>query len=127
MNNLNSNTKFNESLLRFQMKRIQFKRIERSDLQTQFWFRFFAFTIDGILIQFLIPLIILPILNIFDIDFIEPMDYTDAFVLHALRVNSLIILLSWVFSFVLYGSVMESSRLRGTLGKWFVGISVNTV
>ena len=105
------------------VKRIQFRRTQRSDLQTQFWLRFFAFIIDILVIQLVGPPIILLASNIFSFEFIQLNDYSDELVLEAFRNNMQILLVTYVSIFIVYGSVMES-KFRGTIGKRFVGFVV---
>jgi uncharacterized RDD family membrane protein YckC len=106
-------------------KRIQFRRQERSDLQTQFWLRTIAFTIDNFIIRLLIIPIIVYGLLLFRITLSEELsDISTDILLYSLRVNSTILIGLYFFVFILYTSIMESSRLQATIGKWFLRYKV---
>ena len=106
-------------------KRIQFRRQERSDLETQFWLRTFAFTIDNFIIRLLIIPTIVIIISLFPITISEELnDMSTDSLLYSLKLNSTFLLGLYLVTFILYSSLMESSRLQGTFGKWFLRYKV---
>lgn len=108
-----------------QEKRIQFKRPVRSDLQTQLWLRVFAFTIDTFIIRFFIVPLILVVLSFTPLTLVErPEDLSVEIFQDYLIMNSTILIGLNVVVMILYSAILESSRLQGTLGKWFLRFNV---
>ncbi len=106
-------------------KRIQFKRPVRSDLQTQFWLRVFAFTIDTFIIRFFILPLFLVVFSFTPLAQVErPEDLSVEIFQDYLIVNSTVLIGLNVVILILYSAILESSRLQGTLGKWFLRFSV---
>lgn len=93
-------------------KRIKFRRQERSDVETQFWLRVLAFAIDSFIMGLLLVPVMVSGLSFFSM------------VLGEKRSNDLIdpafMMGMHMVAFIGYSSIMESSRLQGTIGKWFM-------
>lgn len=112
---------------RFMEKRIQFSRREnkRNELETQFWPRAFAFAIDMFILRLLIVPMVLGIPSLFHLVPDEtPQDLTNESTTHFIKVNSGIVVGVYFVVFILYGAILESSRLQGTFGKWFMRFAV---
>lgn len=101
-------------------KRIQFRQREskRTELENQFWPRAFAFTIDLMVLQLIIP-VVFSLLAL-----VAPTDLSDELARDYSSVTTTTTLVVVVPLLVLYGAVLESSRLRGTAGKWFLRFAV---
>lgn len=102
-------------------KRIQFRRQKRSELETQFWLRTFAFMID----TFIIRLIFIPILvsgiSLLPINLNSELnDKSSDIFLYSVKINTTILSGLYLTTFILYSALMESSRLQGSIGKWFL-------
>ncbi|MGF1635579.1 MAG: RDD family protein [Cyclobacteriaceae bacterium] len=106
-------------------KRIQFKSLKHSNLETQFWLRALAFVIDYQVVRILIiPFIVINQLLFFN-GLSEELDYSISELMrNSLTMNSTIPFGLYLVLFVLYCSVMESSRLQGTIGKRFFRFKV---
>lgn len=111
-------------------KRISFRRTNHSDLETQFWLRTFAFTIDSCVIKFfLLPLIFIGIGIISQIFGIAVFPAAEDGVSVFLKSQSTLFFASYFASYIivfgLYSALLESSRLQGTIGKWFFRLKVS--
>jgi uncharacterized RDD family membrane protein YckC len=106
------------------MRKLKFNQFDRSELQTQFWLRVFAFSIDVVLLQLLSPILLTIVFRVLSVDFVSISDYSDDLVIEMILHNSRILLVSYLIIFILYGSILESSKLQGTIGKWFLGFRI---
>jgi|GEM_PF-3414448 len=102
-------------------KRIQFRRTDRTELETQFWLRTFAFGIDSFIVRLvfapLVAITLIYITNTFDLWFIEPLNKESIL---SFQSTSAVILISYLIAFIVYSSILECSKLQGTIGKWFM-------
>ena len=108
-------------------KRIQFRQWQsnRIQLETQLWPRIFAFTIDVFIIRLLLIPCFFAMSSLFTIfPGGQSDDLTNEGVSYSLKMNSGIIVGVYLIVFILYAAFLESSRLQGTLGKWFVRYTV---
>ena len=108
-------------------RKIHFRRQEnkRAGLETQFWLRTFAFTIDLFIIRLLLVPGFLAVLSLLKVFPGARSDHlTNEGVSYSLRMNSGIIVGVYLIVIILYSAFLESSRLQGTLGKWFVRYAV---
>ncbi len=106
-------------------KRIQFKRHQQLQQETQFWPRVLAFMIDNFIVRILIiPVIVagLAFSSAYKMDGISD-KWTDIF-LYAMKVNSEVLVVLYLIVWIAYSSLMESSRMQGTIGKWFMRYKV---
>ncbi len=96
-----------------------------SSLELQLWKRFFAFTIDSILIKFLIIPVLMAAIYLFsDIFSIQFWAIpTDEYTLGSSQFSSSYFTLS-IVTFWIYSAIMESSYFQATLGKMFIGFKI---
>ncbi|TCO02190.1 RDD family protein [Natronoflexus pectinivorans] len=108
-------------------KKINFKKSTiYHDLETQFWLRTLAFTIDNIIIRtFIIPFLFWGLSFLFDISYIGKLTlpFTHSFSLDFKNITSISISI-YLIVFIIYSSILESSKLKGTIGKWFLRFKV---
>lgn len=108
-------------------KRIQFRQWQsnRTRLETQLWPRIFAFTIDVVIIRLLLIPCFFAMSSLFTIfPGGQSEDLTNEGVSYSLKMNSGIVVGVYLIVFILYGALLESSRLHGTLGKWFTRYTI---
>jgi uncharacterized RDD family membrane protein YckC len=106
-------------------KQIKFRRANYSNVGTQFWLRTFAFTIDCFVISFLLPLVLIGIGMIsqrLEVSLFPTAE--DGFLVFQRKFLTLFFA-PYIVVFGLYSAFLESSRLQGTIGKWFFGLKVS--
>lgn len=107
-------------------KSIQLRRNESPTLETQMWLRFLAFMIDSFIVRLFAILLVAFGVRLFQ--YLVSGDLSDnaASEIHysALRKSPGALLGLNILAFVLYASILESSRMQGTIGKWFLRYKV---
>ena len=101
------------------MKQIQFNSKREKYLNAFFWLRLLAFIVDIIIIKYtLVPILLLIfsfLISLFGVN-IEGLLKNQ---FDGIKIVSSFIIWTYFFSYILYCSILESSKLRSTLGKYF--------